>query len=57
MKPLGRWLQIAGLILAPMALVLQMTGGLPKGWQELMFLLGAVCVFCVGRLVEGLARN
>jgi hypothetical protein len=40
-----------------LALLLQMSGGLPKGWQELAMLGGAVCVFCVGRLLEGYARG
>ena len=55
MRVFGRMLQHLGLLMAPFAILLQMTGGLPKGWQELAMLGIAVCVFCLGRMIEGYA--
>ncbi len=52
MRRVGRLFQIVALVVAPMALLLQFSGGLAKGWQELAMLGGAVCLFCIGRLVE-----
>ncbi len=50
-------MQLLALVLAPLAMVLQVTGGLPKGWQELVMLGGAVCIFCLGRVVESYGRG
>ncbi|HEX4130284.1 MAG TPA: hypothetical protein VHZ24_09585 [Pirellulales bacterium] len=57
MRSVGRALQHLGLILAPFAILLQMSGGLPKGWQELAMLGGCVCLFAIGRLLEAHARG
>jgi hypothetical protein len=55
MRVFGRMLQHLGLLMAPLAILLQMTNGLPKGWHELAMLGAAVCVFCLGRMIEGYA--
>ena len=55
MRAFGRGLQHLGLLMAPLAILLIFTGGLTKGWQELVMLLGAVCVFAIGRILEGYA--
>ena len=54
MRDLGRKLQGLGLIMAPLAIVLQTTGAFDKGWQELAFLGASVCVFCMGWVLQGL---
>jgi len=52
MYRIGRSLQLAGLIIAPLALYLQLTGVLAKGWQELAMLAGAVCLFSLGYMIQ-----
>lgn len=49
---LGRFLQLLGLIIAPLSLYLQLTGVLAFGWQELVMLGGAVIVFLIGYLLQ-----
>jgi hypothetical protein len=56
MRRVGRFFQIVGLIVAPLAMLLQFSGALAKGWQELAMLGGAVCLFCIGRVVESHSR-
>jgi hypothetical protein len=57
MRMFGRALQHLALLIAPLSILLIFTGGLYKGWQELVMLLGAVCLFMIGRLIEGYARQ
>lgn len=63
MRGLGRFLQFAGLIILPLALVLSIV---PSGrgdekvlstWQELLALAFGATVFWVGRLLEGYAKR
>jgi hypothetical protein len=63
MHALGRFLQFAGLIILPLALVLSMV---PSGrgdenvlsiGQELLALAFGAAVFWVGRLLEGYAKR
>lgn len=59
MRALGRLLQKIGLILPPIAIVLQlMPGNAPGGTaislgQMLVMLGAAVCCFLIGRILEG----
>ena len=52
MSTLGRFLQIAGLTLPPLSIVLQF--GAVKMLASLVF---AVCLFLMGRIIEGYARG
>ncbi|MBL8826554.1 MAG: hypothetical protein JNM18_06175 [Planctomycetaceae bacterium] len=52
MRRLGRFLQLVALIVAPLALYLQLTGVLTYGWQELVMLAGAVCIFLIGLVLQ-----
>ena len=63
MRALGRFLQFAGLVVLPLALILSM---MPKGrgdetllstGQELMALAFGAAVFWFGRLLEGYAKR
>jgi hypothetical protein len=52
MRRLGRFLQLVGLTVAPLALYLQLSGVLAYGWQELVMLAGAVCIFMIGYFLQ-----
>ena len=58
MRTFGRLLQILGLVLLPMSIVLELTGGLGRTFgvsdMLVMMVLGAGAFF-VGRLFEGYA--
>ena len=60
MRAFGRFLQIAGLIALPLAMVMELTGGLgrPFGVSDMVIMLvfGAAA-FGLGRIVEGYARG
>ena len=56
MRTLGRLMQIAGLSIPLLAIVAQLNESITQG-QMLMFLVAAVCVFWIGRIVEGFART
>ena len=58
MKSLGRLLQIGGLILLPLAMLLELTGQLGRrGVAELLLMLVAgAAAFMLGRFIEGYAR-
>jgi hypothetical protein len=56
MSAFGRILQHLGLILAPVALVLQL-GEVIDVRQMLKFDVVALCLFWIGRLVEGYTRK
>jgi hypothetical protein len=55
MRSTGRGLQLLGLALPPLAVVLQLSEAISLG-QMLTMLVAAVCVFGIGRIVEGYAR-
>ncbi len=58
MKPLGRLLQIGGLVLLPLAVLMELSGQLGRrGVAELLLMLvvGA-SAFMLGRFIEGYAR-
>jgi len=62
MSRLGRGLQIAGLVVAPLAMLFQLVpkpDGDPvlSSGEMLRALVAAVCLFLIGRLVEGYARR
>jgi hypothetical protein len=56
MRALGKLLQIVGLILLPLSMVMELSGGLgrPFGVSDMIImLLFGLGVFYVGRVVEG----
>ena len=55
MRSLGRLLQIVGLAGPPLAMLLQLSEVLSLG-QMLVMAVASVCVFIIGRIVEGYAR-
>ena len=55
MRGLGRGLQMLGLVLPPLAIVMQLAEAVSLG-QMLTMLLAAVCCFGIGRIVEGYSR-
>jgi hypothetical protein len=55
MRWLGHNLQIVGLALPPLGIVLQLASAISLG-QMLAMLLGSVCLFGIGRIVEGYSR-
>lgn len=59
---LGKWLQIAGLITLPLAMVMQVTGGIRADTGQgfsvsamLLLMVFGVILFALGRLIEGYA--
>jgi hypothetical protein len=48
----GRLMQIAGLVLLPLAIILQLQNAITSG-QELTFLVAGAAAFWIGRIVEG----
>ena len=52
MRALGRLLQFAALAILPVAMVVQLTGGLSPG-QLLMALVFGIAIFYLGRMIEG----
>ncbi len=52
MRPLGRNLQIVGLVVLPLSIVLELAGSISQG-QMLAMLLASVCLFGIGRITEG----
>jgi hypothetical protein len=59
LRSLGKWLQIAGLVILPISMLMQITGGIraPSGTFSvsamlLLMVFGAV-LFMLGRIVEG----
>jgi hypothetical protein len=55
MRGLGRGLQWLGLAVPPLGIFMQLSETISLG-QMLTMLLAAVCLFWIGRLVEGYAR-
>jgi hypothetical protein len=62
MRSLGKFLQLAGLTILPVAMLMQLTGGLraPTGGVSvsvmLLMMVGGVVAFVLGRFVEGYGR-
>jgi hypothetical protein len=62
MRDFGRLLQRLGLFLPPVAILLQLLPGSAPGGavislgQMLMLLVAAVCLFFIGRILEGYSR-
>ncbi len=64
MRVLGRWLQILGLTLPPLSILLNWMPMDSSGrtWlsgvgQMLAMLVAALCLFWMGRIIEGYARK
>lgn len=60
MKVFGRSLQIFGLVLLPLAVVMEMTGSLDRetGVSDVVIMLvGGAAAFYIGRILEGYARG
>jgi hypothetical protein len=55
MRKLGRALQISGLTLPPLSIVMQLAEAISLG-QMLTLLAASVCLFLIGRIVEGYGR-
>lgn len=55
MRSIGRGLQLLGLALPPVSIVLQLSQSITLG-QMLVMLVAAVCLFGMGRIVEGYVR-
>jgi len=54
MRSIGRGLQLVGLTVPPLAIVMQLSETITLG-QMLIMLVASVCVFWIGRIVEGYA--
>jgi len=52
MQALGKFLQLAGLIVPPVSIFAQLNGSISTK-EMLVFLVAAACAFCIGRIVEG----
>ncbi|MEX0713074.1 MAG: hypothetical protein WD278_12035 [Pirellulales bacterium] len=52
MRTLGRSLEVLGLILPPLAMIFQLAERISLG-QMLIMLVSAICLFGIGRIVEG----
>lgn len=55
MHSIGRGLQLLGLAVPPLSIIMQLAGSITLG-QMLTMLVAAVCMFGIGRIVEGYAR-
>ena len=60
MRFFGRTLQWIGLIILPVAMLMELTGGLDRdvGVSDMVFMLGyGVIAFMTGRMLEGMAKG
>jgi hypothetical protein len=55
MAAFGRFGQLLGLVIPALAVVLELNHAISLG-QMLVMLVGAVCCFWIGRILEGYAR-
>jgi hypothetical protein len=55
MRRFGRGLQLLGLSAPPLAMIMQLSGSISLG-QMLTMLVASICVFGIGRIVEGYGR-
>ena len=56
MRPLGRLGQLLGLGVPGLAVILELNHAVSLG-QMLLMLVGAVCCFWIGRIIEGYAGS
>lgn len=56
MRSIGRGLQLLGLAVPPLAIVMQLSETISLG-QMLTMLVAAVCLFGIGRILEGYAAS
>jgi hypothetical protein len=56
MRQIGRMLQVVGLTVPPLTIVMQLMGSI-KANQMLLMLVACVCVFGIGRIIEGYGRE
>ncbi|MCA9204228.1 MAG: hypothetical protein R3C99_23490 [Pirellulaceae bacterium] len=59
MKAIGRFMQLIGLIVLPLSMFLEITGGLDRsiGLSEMVIMLVfGIAIFGAGRMVEGYSR-
>jgi hypothetical protein len=60
---LGRFMQLAGFVILPLAMIMQLTSGMraPTGTVSvsamLLLMVFGACLFYVGRIVEGYGRS
>jgi hypothetical protein len=52
MRGIGRGLQILGLVVPPISILMQLSDSISLG-QMLTILVAAVCLFGIGRIIEG----
>jgi len=58
MRSFGRFLQVASLALLPLSFPLQLFGWMGSSLSPmLLMMVGAFCLFYIGRLVEGYASR
>jgi len=60
MKSLGRFLQLAGLMLLPLSMFMELTDGLGRAFgvsDMVVMLVFGFATFYIGRIVEGYATN
>jgi hypothetical protein len=55
MRGIGRGLQIVGLTVPPISILMQLNDAISLG-QMLTMLVAAVCLFGIGRIIEGYSR-
>jgi len=56
LRSIGKMLQVAGLVVPPLAILAQLAAGVSVG-QMLLFLVAAVSAFWLGRILEGYAAG
>ena len=58
-RSLGKWMQMAGMVILPVAMLMQLTGGLRAQTGSftvsamLIMMVAGVAIFLLGRIVEG----
>ena len=60
MKTIGKSLQVIGLVLLPVAMILEISNGLGRSFgvsQMVILLVFGVAVFYIGRIMEGYAHT
>jgi hypothetical protein len=55
MRHFGKFLQFVGLVVPPVAIVMELSGKFIRdGVADLLLaLVASVCAFCIGRIIEG----
>ena len=60
MKPIGKFLQVLGMVLLPVAMLLELTRALGPSFgvrDMLLMLVFGFCLFYTGRFLEGLGQK